>query len=262
MPSSRRVQSPCIAITNGSDNACITSWSFSAIRLLTLQVMHQSAVTSMNTTRPSLTRAGASSGSKDAQMAKRSEVAAASNVCVCGDSNKTARPTRLRIDVVRGAILNRPAATMTAPMNARPTPATNATEREFTPAITLSNQKTVAARASPKALRNFTIQLPGFGKDVANLGNSVTSRNGAASPSPRNVKIVKISLGPEDKAKPTAVPTNGAEQGVARSVANTPVKNCRAGFVRRQSGQFAQARTAMEFLTAQTCCRQTLRRQA
>ena len=38
------------------------------------------------------------------------------------------------------------------------------------------------------------------------------------------MKIAKISDGPRANAKPTAVPTNGAEQGVANKVANTPVR--------------------------------------
>ena len=41
---------------------------------------------------------------------------------------------------------------------------------------------------------------------------------------PRHRKIKKISDGPRANAKPTAVPTNGAEQGVASKVANTPAR--------------------------------------
>ncbi len=37
---------------------------------------------------------------------------------------------------------------------------------------------------------------------------------------PRHRKIAKISDGPRANAKPTAVPTNGAEQGVASKVAS------------------------------------------
>ena len=35
-------------------------------------------------------------------------------------------------------------------------------------------------------------------------------------------KIAKISAGPDANAKPKAVPSSGAVQGVASSVANTP----------------------------------------
>ncbi len=37
--------------------------------------------------------------------------------------------------------------------------------------------------------------------------------------------MANISNGPRASAKPTAVPTNGAEHGVAKAVASTPVKN-------------------------------------
>ena len=43
---------------------------------------------------------------------------------------------------------------------------------------------------------------------------------------PRTKKIEKISIGVPAKAKPTAVPTKGAEHGVASSVAKTPVPKC------------------------------------
>ena len=45
-------------------------------------------------------------------------------------------------------------------------------------------------------------------------------------PMPRTKKIEKISSGVPAKAKPTAVPTKGAEHGVASSVAKTPVPKC------------------------------------
>ena len=40
--------------------------------------------------------------------------------------------------------------------------------------------------------------------------------------------MVKISAGPRDRAKPTAVPRNGAEHGVASSVAKPPERKCPA----------------------------------
>lgn len=41
---------------------------------------------------------------------------------------------------------------------------------------------------------------------------------------PRHRKIARISDGPRANANPTAVPTNGAEQGVVTKVANTPAR--------------------------------------
>ena len=47
-------------------------------------------------------------------------------------------------------------------------------------------------------------------------------------PRPSAAKISKICQVPCDSAKPTAVPTNGAEQGVASSVITKPLKKCDA----------------------------------
>ena len=47
-------------------------------------------------------------------------------------------------------------------------------------------------------------------------------QEGRGKPMPRARKMAKISIGPAASAKPMAVPRNGAEQGVASSVAKAP----------------------------------------
>ena len=49
-------------------------------------------------------------------------------------------------------------------------------------------------------------------------------RKGNARPSPINKNVNKIIIGPEVKANARAVPINGAVQGVAKIVANTPFR--------------------------------------
>ena len=55
-------------------------------------------------------------------------------------------------------------------------------------------------------------------------GIKAVNMNGAASPKPTNVNIKKMMIGPCVKAKASAVPKKGAEQGVDNMVARTPFK--------------------------------------
>ena len=73
---------------------------------------------------------------------------------------------------------------------------------------------------------NRFIQGPGRGRALTSTGNAATSRYGSARPMPNAEKISMISNGPCARANPTALPRNGAEQGVASSVANAPWRNC------------------------------------
>ncbi len=57
------------------------------------------------------------------------------------------------------------------------------------------------------------------------MGDGSDEKNGVAMPMPNARKIEKISAGPRANAKPIAVPKNGAEHGVARMVAKTPLAN-------------------------------------
>ena len=50
------------------------------------------------------------------------------------------------------------------------------------------------------------------------------NKYGRDNPNPIVTNIDNISIGPWLNAKLSAVPTKGAEQGVARTVANAPVK--------------------------------------
>ena len=90
-------------------------------------------------------------------------------------------------------------------------------------ANTDSSQIAVKARAAPRIFLTVIIQVPGFGMRDARLGKVAMVRKGSAMPTPSAKKTANISAIPPAKAKPTAVPKKGAEQGVANSVANAPV---------------------------------------
>jgi len=89
---------------------------------------------------------------------------------------------------------------------------------------THKSQQTVPIRRKPMANLSFSIQFPGFGKNDINFGFAVNKRYGAESPRPMKRKTVKIIHPGWLKAKPRAVPRNGAEHGVARSTARIPSK--------------------------------------
>jgi len=58
---------------------------------------------------------------------------------------------------------------------------------------------------------------------LISLGKKRSNIKGNESPNPINIRIEKISIIFPDKAKPIAVPTRGAVQGVASKVRNIPV---------------------------------------
>ena len=93
-----------------------------------------------------------------------------------------------------------------------------------TSANTLPSQTIVptSSRASPRFIQS--IQGPGRGRKATSDGRAATRSQGAARPSPSARKIPKRSAIPPDSAAATAVPTNGAEQGVARIVASMPAR--------------------------------------
>ena len=76
----------------------------------------------------------------------------------------------------------------------------------------------------PKNFLKWFIQFPGFGKNLIVLGNAAVSKKGDASPIPTEIKIRKMVNGPEVKANASAVPKNGAEHGVDKIVARTPLR--------------------------------------
>jgi|TARA_B100001059_G_C17558393_1_gene438785 hypothetical protein len=67
-------------------------------------------------------------------------------------------------------------------------------------------------------------QLPGLGINDIIFGNKPNKINGKDKPNPIIKRIEKISIVPPERAKPIAVPTKGAVQGVAKNVKNIPVK--------------------------------------
>ena len=66
--------------------------------------------------------------------------------------------------------------------------------------------------------------MPGFGKNRTREGNTINKIYGNDIPIPKTIKILKVIKKLEDKAKLTAEPKNGAEQGVANNVAKAPSK--------------------------------------
>ena len=89
---------------------------------------------------------------------------------------------------------------------------------------TVISQTAVAAKVNPKSMRTQIIQAPGRGRRVIIDGNTVNIKNGNAKPNPKAKKINTISTAPWASAKPTAVPKNGAEHGVAKRVTRAPCK--------------------------------------
>ena len=78
----------------------------------------------------------------------------------------------------------------------------------------------------PKKYLKVSIHFPGLGKNETICGNIKKIRYGSAKPTETLKKITKIRLLDASIENPTAVPKNGALQGVARSVAKTPDKKC------------------------------------
>ena len=76
----------------------------------------------------------------------------------------------------------------------------------------------------PKIFLKTTIHFPGFGKQFKILGNKATSNHGIDNPIPIDINIKIMLKLFSEKANVIAVPTNGAEHGVANKVAKKPFK--------------------------------------
>ena len=87
-------------------------------------------------------------------------------------------------------------------------------------------QIAVKIRIIPKKASNLFIQAPGRGINLKSSGRMDINKYGSDNPNPIVRNIDNISIGPWLNAKLSAVPTKGAEQGVARTVANAPVRKC------------------------------------
>ena len=81
----------------------------------------------------------------------------------------------------------------------------------------------VSRRKIAISFLKVTNHLPGFGIIDIIFGNNIIRIRGNDKPRPIIKRIEKISTVPPDKAKPTAVPTNGAVHGVANKVNVIPV---------------------------------------
>src|SRR5512140_938625 len=83
----------------------------------------------------------------------------------------------------------------------------------------------VAIIRNPMNCFAVTIHSPGFGRYLTQAGFDVSRRYGSAIPNATVVKMSRIIHHGCANANPSAVPKNGAVQGVARIVANTPSQN-------------------------------------
>ena len=87
----------------------------------------------------------------------------------------------------------------------------------------LVNHNEVTKSETPISFLNTINQFPGLGISFIMLGKNKRIVKGNDKPNPINKSIEKISIKPPDNAKPIAVPTRGAVQGVANKVKNIPV---------------------------------------
>src|SRR5512145_1086344 len=190
--------------------------------------MHQSAVTSTNTTLPSATNAAISVRSKARQAPGNAATVSSPRNDV---ASKRPGTTNANMAIPANAGTRIIASWPPWPRHNTNNTASNNAASTTTPAGAIcaaridSSHAAVPASAKPSAKRNQTIHTPGRGIICAKAGNAATARYGSASPSPSARNTANISNGPRASAKPTAVPRNGAEHGVASSVASAPVTN-------------------------------------
>ena len=85
------------------------------------------------------------------------------------------------------------------------------------------SQTKVSRSVKPRNFFNFSIQAPGRGRKETNFGKIAVIINGRASPIPTKVRVKNILKFDVVKANVKAVPKKGAEQGVDRIVASTPL---------------------------------------
>ncbi len=88
----------------------------------------------------------------------------------------------------------------------------------------LITQRIVKNSKKPRKYLTYCIQTPGLGSKETSDGKIVISRQGKLIPTPIEVNIANITTFDSVNAAVIAVPTNGAEQGVARTVAKKPLK--------------------------------------
>ena len=89
---------------------------------------------------------------------------------------------------------------------------------------TSASHATVTSMVRPRKYFSFSIHAPGRGRKLMSPGKMPVTKNGKARPSPTKVKTSMIMPVLPVKAKASAVPKNGAEQGVERIVERTPEK--------------------------------------
>src|SRR5690606_6985990 len=213
--------------TSRSRKAERTRSEASTVRSLNLHVRHQSAVKSTKTGLP-LARAECTASGLHARASALEPRASPASAAEGGRPAPTA--TRIAAAAVaRPSQRPAPAARWASPRDqqAKATTTRKATKRPMastppSPPITQASQAAVPSRAKPRKCLKCSIQAPGLGRRAASPGKSTRRQKGAASPSPNTKKTSAIVADEAAKAKPTAVPRSGAEQGVASTTASTP----------------------------------------
>lgn len=89
-------------------------------------------------------------------------------------------------------------------------------------AVRTANHPAVADNKTASIVLTVFIHGPGFGIIFEIPGAIDIIKYGADIPMPMAKNIAIISIDDPERAKPIVVPTSGAEQGVARSVATNP----------------------------------------
>src|SRR6202140_648146 len=87
---------------------------------------------------------------------------------------------------------------------------------------TQSRKSNVARSRNPMSCFTRSIQSPGFGRSRSQAGWAESKRYGELIPAAIATNITRIIQPDCVKAKPSAVPRNGAVHGVASTVAKTP----------------------------------------
>ena len=197
--------------------------------------MHQAAVKSTNTGRPSarnsstrLADQGRQSMAADALGFSGTDVAAGR--MAAAKPSTAATPSPASTTAPGSQRRCGPRCKCPTPQAAKPTPSAASSSRptastpDWRPS-THTSHTAVANSGKASAWRSVTIHAPGRGRRASRPGSSASSRYGAAMPSPSAVKIASASAAGRASAKPSAAPMNGAVQGVATSTASTPVRN-------------------------------------
>src|SRR5207247_1108965 len=194
------------------------------LRKLTWQVVHQSAVKSTRSGRPSARVLATASGLHGFHSSSGARV----------NARATTVPVTRTLATMPSQRRFRPRCTNSPQIQADIASATKKTPNQNTSLlvkwlrVNLNSQMTVASIGKPIAILNFSIHTPGFGRNFSQSGRQLNTTYGAASPKATANNVRTMTADGCVNANPSATPRNGAVQGVASKVASTPLKNAPA----------------------------------